>query len=186
MIEPVDLTRVQLDPEALLTALAHGSVDFVVIGGIAAILHGDVAATEDTDTTVRRSEANFRALAQALRGLEARLLVAVDEKQLATLDVPITAETFAPLTSGRFLTRHGVLDIVLRPDGVGDFDQWAANATTVVLSSGAEVRVASLDDIILSKSAANRPKDHYALARLRALRELVNARQMERDQPPER
>lgn len=174
MIEPVDLTLVQLDPEALLKALSDGGVEFVVIGGIAAILRGDIVTTEDTDTTVRHSRRNFEALARVLDELEARLLVAINEREQGIVDVPITADTFPPLTSGRFLTKHGILDVVLRPDGVTDYEDWASRATTVVLSNGAEVKVAALDDIIASKAAANRPKDQYALARLRALRDLTN------------
>jgi hypothetical protein len=173
VIEPVDLTLVQLDPEALLKALVDGGVEFVVIGGIAAILQGDSTTTEDTDTTVRHSQRNFEALAAVLGGLDARMLVAMNDRDVATVDVPITADTFPPLTSGRFLTRYGVLDVVLRPDGVSDFEQWASRATLVTLANGAKVQVASLDDIIASKTAANRPKDQYALARLRALREIL-------------
>ena len=171
MIEPVDLALVGFDPEALLGALVDGAVDFVVIGGIAAILRGDIAGTEDTDTTVRRSQANFAALAKVLRTLDAHLLVALNDREVGTVNVPVTAETFASLTSARFLTQHGILDVVLRPDGVPEFEQWAARATPVTLSNGVEVQVASLDDVIASKTAANRPKDQYALARLHALRD---------------
>ncbi len=173
MIEPVDLRKVQLDPEALLKALVEGGVDFVVIGGIAAILRGDIVGTEDADATVRRSGENFERLARVIQELDGRLLVALSDRDVATVDVPVTAETFHPLTSGRFLTTHGILDIVLRPDGVSDYEQWAAGASALRLSNGVEVQVASLDDIIASKAAANRPKDQYALARLRALRELL-------------
>ena len=171
MIEPVDLALAAFDPEALLGALVDGGVDFVVIGGIAAILRGDIAGTEDTDTTVRRSQANFTALVKVLRAIDARLLVALNDHEVGTVNVPVTAETFAPLTCARFLTKHGILDVVLRPDGVPEFEQWASGATPVTLSNGVEVQVASLDDVIASKTAANRPKDQYALARLRALRD---------------
>ena len=185
MIDPVDLTLVRLDPEALLSALARGGVDFVVIGGIAAVLHGDPMGTEDVDTTIRRTSENIEALVRVLREIDARLLVALNERDVATVDVPITIETFAPFTSGRFLTRHGVLDIVLRPDGIPEYQQWVQNATTVALATGVEVQLASLDDVIASKAAANRPKDQYALARLRALRDFLIARQGGNDSSPD-
>lgn len=173
MIELVDLTRVRFDPERLLTAVAEGDVEFIVIGGIGTILHGDIEVTQDADMTVRHSPENFSALAAALRDLDARLLVSVSDHDVATIDIPVTAETFPPLTSARFLTRYGVLDVVLRPDGVPDYDQWAANAIRVTLETGAEILVASLDDIITSKTAANRPKDHDDLPRLEALRKVL-------------
>jgi hypothetical protein len=85
----------------------------------------------------------------------------------------ITADTFPPLTSGRFLTKHGVLDVVLHPDGVTSYDEWAAHASEVELASGTTVLVGSLDDIITSKTAANRRKDQEDLPRLQALREVI-------------
>ncbi len=173
MIEHVDLTRVRFDPELLLTSLAQSGVAFVVIGGIAAILHGDIEATGDADTTVQASQENLELLAEALRNLDARLLVTLNDSDVAAIDVPITAATFSPLTSGRFLTKYGVLDVVLRPDGVPDYEQWAEDAGEVALESGATVLVASLDDIIRSKAAADRPKDHDDLPRLKALRRLL-------------
>ncbi len=177
MIEPVDLTRVRLDPELLLTALAEAGVEFVVIGGIATILHGDIELTQDVDATVRHSQRNFEVLARVLRDLDARLLVALNGTDVGTVDVPITADTFPPLTSGRFLTKHGVLDVVLRPDGVTSYDEWAASAVEVELATGESVLIGSLDDIITSKTAANRRKHEEDLPRLRALREVIQQQQ---------
>jgi hypothetical protein len=176
MIEPVDLTQVRFDPEALFTELIAGGVEFIVIGGVAAILHGDAAGTEDTDLTVRRTGDNLQRLATVLTAINGRLLVVLNDRELATVNTAVTAETFGPLTSARFLTDLGVLDVVLQPDGVPDYGQWAAHATAVKLSTGVEVQVAALDDIITSKEAANRPKDAYALPRLRALREMIGER----------
>ena len=173
MIQPVDLTRVRFDPELLLTSLAQAGVEFIVIGGIATILHGDISVTGHADATVRPSNENFAALAEVLGSLDARLLVSLNETDVATVDIPITAETFPPLTSGRFLTKFGVLDVVLRPDGVADYEQWAARAVEVALATGARILVASLEDIITSKTAAGRPKDHEDLPRLEALRKII-------------
>ena len=176
MIEPVDTTRVAFDPVELLAALARGGVEFVVIGGIAAILHGDDAGTSDADATVRRSRSNLEALADVLATLDARLLVFLNGADEATVDVPVTADTFEPLTSVRLLTRYGVLDVVLRPDGIPDFDEWSSSATAVDIGGGVHVQVAALDDVIRSKEAAGRMKNQQALPRLRALRDLIRKR----------
>ncbi|MDP9406307.1 MAG: hypothetical protein M3O86_06880 [Actinomycetota bacterium] len=172
MIEPVDMARVVFDPLPMLTALADGGVEFVVIGGIAALLHGDDAGTSDVDATVRRTGQNLALLADVLARLDARLLVAVNDAEQATVDMPISVETFASLTSARFLTRYGVLDVVLHPDGIPDFDDWSANASTIDVGQQTFVPVAALSDVIRSKEAAGRPKDAAALPRLRALRKL--------------
>lgn len=84
----------------------------------------------------------------------------------------IDSRTFVALTSARFLTRFGVLDVVLRPDGVSSYEEWVASATDVELPGGGRMRVAALELIITSKAAAGRPKDLEALPRLRALQRL--------------
>ena len=56
-------------------------------------------------------------------------------------------------------------------DPVGGFDQWDAHAVVVEIATGVTIRVASLDDIIDSKRAANRPKDQMALPYLESLRD---------------
>ncbi|MCA1824955.1 MAG: hypothetical protein LC640_11990, partial [Frankia sp.] len=54
---------------------AH-EVDYVLIGGLAAVLHGVPIGTVDVDITPARTEPNLRRLAAALRELDARLRVA--------------------------------------------------------------------------------------------------------------
>jgi predicted nucleotidyltransferase len=171
VIEPVDSSQVEFRPTELLTALGRSGVEFVVIGGIAAVMHGDDASTSDADTTVRRTRENLVELVGVLDALDAKLLVQVDERTEATIDVPVTVDTFQPLTSARFLTRYGVLDVVLRPDGVSEFDEWVDGAHVVEIADGVTVLVAGLDQVIASKEAAGRRKDEYALPRLRVLRD---------------
>ena len=173
MIERVDMRVIQLDPEVLLKAVVDGGVEFIVIGGIAAILRGDIVTTEDADIAPRDTRANLQALAQVLASLNSRLLVAINELQPAAVDMPITGDTLAGLTSGRFLTEHGVLDVALwRADGTS-YEYWAQRATPVNLANGARVVVAALDDLIASKAEASRPTGRYALARLCAARDIL-------------
>ncbi|MBW2235331.1 MAG: helix-turn-helix transcriptional regulator, partial [Deltaproteobacteria bacterium] len=61
------------DPEAMLSALANRGVRFVLIGGMAAVLHGDVGVTVDIDVVPERSDENLERLARALRDLGARI-----------------------------------------------------------------------------------------------------------------
>lgn len=171
--ELVDLSTVAFDPAALLSALVDHDVDFVVIGGIAALAHGYDQATGDADATARPDADNLSRLVDALTDLSARLLVPVNDRQQGAVDTTIDVRTFAALTSARFLTRFGVLDIVLRPDGVESYDTWRRSAIEVTLPGGAVVHVGSLDLVIRSKEAADRPKDRAALPRLRALATLI-------------
>lgn len=60
------------DPERIFEALADSSVSFVLIGGMAAILHGDAGVTMDIDIAPAYDAGNLDRLAKALRVLRAR------------------------------------------------------------------------------------------------------------------
>ena len=74
MSEPVSPVT-PLNPERLLTTLARHGVDFVLIGALAARLHGFPRATYDADITPARDPHNLRRLVAALRELDARIYV---------------------------------------------------------------------------------------------------------------
>lgn len=54
---------------ALLGALHHNGVEYVLVGGVALNLHGIVRATEDVDFFVDPTDANIVLLRQALRSI---------------------------------------------------------------------------------------------------------------------
>ena len=70
------------------------------------------------------------------------------------------------------VTDFGEMELTFTPAGkAGGYDGWRAGATEETVSEGLTVVVASLDDIIDSKQAANRPKDHFSLPYLESLRD---------------
>lgn len=81
-----------------------------------------------------------------------------------------TGARSANQVSVAFTTRHGHLDVVLRPDGTEGYEQLIATATRERLT-GTEivVQVASAEMILHSKTEANRPKDHRVLDRMREI-----------------
>ena len=54
--------RPPLDAEELLRRITRRGVDFVVVGGIAAVLHGSARATFDLDIAFAADDANLHAL----------------------------------------------------------------------------------------------------------------------------
>ena len=60
-----------MDFRAVLTALAEADVDFVVVGGVAAVLHGAPATTFDLDLVHSRAVESYRRLHAVLARLEA-------------------------------------------------------------------------------------------------------------------
>ena len=70
------------------------------------------------------------------------------------------------------VTDFGEMDLTYTPAGqAGGYDGWRAGATLEAVSAGLMVVVASLDDVIDSKQAANRAKDQAALPYLESLRD---------------
>jgi hypothetical protein len=155
----------QFDPLRALRTLVDHDVRFVLIGGYAAALRGSPMITGDLDICYARDEENLRALADALRRLEARLR-GVEE------DVPfrLDAETLEAGDHFTFSTTAGAVDCLGTPSGTEGFADLDASATDEDLD-GLVVRVASLDDLIRMKRAAGRPQDLIAVEWLSALRD---------------
>ena len=140
-------------PTRLLRALTDGDVDFVVVGGVAVVVHALPRFTNDLDITYATDAANLEALARVLTGVGARLR-GVDE------DLPFAADA-RTLRKTQILTletRHGALDLLVDPPGAPPYAALRDRADRIELE-GAEVRIASVDDLIAMKRAAGRPQD---------------------------
>jgi hypothetical protein len=151
--------------EVLLSALLQGRVSFVVIGGIAATLHGSARLTNDLDIAYERTEANIERLASALSPFQPYLRGAPE-------GLPFR---FDPATIRRGLnftlrTSAGDLDVLGDVTGVGDFEAVNRESIDVELF-GSRYRIISLDALIRAKRAAGRAKDLEVVAELEALRE---------------
>ena len=157
------------DPERMLSALAAEGVAFVLIGGMAAILHGDVGVTVDLDVVPDRDAANLGRLARALRALGARIRTEGEPQGLA---FDCSAQFFANLSPDSIVnmtTEAGDLDVTFCPSGTQGFRDLRRDAIEIEAADRLHIQVASLADIIRSKEAAGREKDRLALPRLRRL-----------------
>ena len=158
-----------LDPVCLFSVLRSHKVDFVLIGGLAAVLHGSSAMTNDADILPSRDPANLKRLGAALTDLEARIRSTQDPDGIAFEPHPALLASMAMLN---MTTRCGDLDLTFTPAGLGGYE--AVHAAGVTMDLGTvTVRVAGLDDIIRSKTTANRAQDRAVLPILHALREEI-------------
>ncbi len=159
-----------LDPACIFGVLTTHEVDYVLIGGLAAVLHGSTAMTNDADILPSSDEENLKRLSSALKDLRARLRVHSDPAGVEFDPHPALIASMAMLN---MTTRCGDLDLTFSPAGLSGYEAVLANSVTYQLS-GHTVHVAALDDIIRSKQAANRPKDHATLPILQALKEEID------------
>jgi hypothetical protein len=163
------MTEAAFDPLRAIRTFQRHEVRFVVIGGLGARLHGSPSVTNDTDVCYERTPENLERLARALRQLGARLRDAPE-------DVPFRLDARA-LAAGdhfTFTTKAGNLDCLGTPAGVSGFDELERNATHFDVD-GLTVLVASIEDLIVMKRSAGRPKDLIEVEVLAAVRDEIGA-----------
>jgi hypothetical protein len=153
------------DIEKHLLVLAQYAVDFVVIGGVAATLHGSSHLTQDLDVCYSREKANLERLANALNSVNARLRGVPD-------DVPflLDAETLKRGLNFTFVTILGDLDLLGEVSGVGFYADALQNSVSYQLF-GHRYNILSLEKLIAAKRAAGRTKDLLILPELEAILE---------------
>ena len=159
-------TMPRFEPERIFEALRRHEVDYVLIGGVAATLHGSNLRTGDVDICPSREPANLHRLAAALQDLGAKVRT-VDSAE--GLPFAVDEELLGRMEMLNLVTRCGEMDIVFVPAGTAGYDELRAGALSFELGE-LSVPTASIDDIIRCKEAANRPKDAEHLRILRLLR----------------
>jgi Nucleotidyl transferase AbiEii toxin, Type IV TA system len=140
-------------PGTLLGHLVDGGVDFVVVGGVAVVLHAQPRFTKDLDICYATGSENLERLASVLVGLHARLR-GIDE------DLPLIADarTLRQVQILTLSTDAGELDLLVDPAGAPSYAQLRRDAVIMDVGS-AEVRVASISHLQAMKRAAGRPQD---------------------------
>ncbi len=144
----------------------HG-LRYVLIGGVAARLHGSIRKTGDVDICPEATDDNAGRLSVVLAEMSARIYV--DDASPA---LPFSADAASLLRMQliNVLTRFGRLDIVWSPPGTDGYSDIIRDAVVMDVL-GHEVAVASIDALIRSKGALNRPKDREVIADLTFIRD---------------
>src|SRR6185436_18091427 len=103
--------------ESQLRLLGQFEIDVVIIGGVAATLHGSEIPTSDLDVCYSRDPQNLERLAKALQSVDARL-------RNAPRDLPfiLDAETLRRGLNFTFWTNVGSLDLLGEVKGVGYYE----------------------------------------------------------------
>jgi predicted nucleotidyltransferase len=150
---------------SLLGALVENGVEFILVGGVAATVHGSSRLTSDVDVVYRRSPENIATLAAALAPLEPSLRGAPPG-----LPFRLDTETIRHGLNFTLSTRAGALDLLGEITGGGGWEQLADHTIEVELF-GLSCKCLDLDTLIAVKRAAGRPRDLETVAELEAVRD---------------
>ena len=153
------------DPERLITTLARHEVRYVMIGAMAARLLGLPRVTADADITPARDAENVRRLAEALSELDARVYT---ESVPEGLPFDCSPPMLARAELWNLVTSAGRLDVAFAPSGTDGYEDLIEDAVPFEVF-GVRLHVASLEDIIRSKEAADRPQDRQDVVILREM-----------------
>ena len=151
--------------DQILEVLNRGGIRFIVIGGLAAIAHGNARATYDVDVVYSRDPENLKRLAEVLRPHEPYL-------RGAPPGLPFTWDerTIRMGLNFTLTTSLGNLDLLGEVPGAGNYGQLLPHSVEMAMF-GVKCRCASLDRLIQMKRATGRPKDMLVLAELQAILE---------------
>lgn len=147
----------------LTRRLIAAQVEFVLVGGFAALAHGALRSTRDVDVCCRFSEANLMRIQHALVGLHPVHFPRTD------LPLQLTPEFCAGLKNLYLKTDLGRLDCLGEILGVGDFNEVKKNSVELDLPSG-KCRVIDIDALIRTKEAMNRDHDRITVKELNEIK----------------
>ena len=142
----------------LLRRLNDAHLDFIVVGGVAATIHGVAEPTRDLDVCIRLNAATWKQVAQVLEPLNPRFALTID--------------TFKNLYA---LTDLGRLDFITDVAPLGGFDQLIQHVELFEID-GMELKVLSLRALIQVKEHVARPKDLEVARALRAIDDAYSSR----------
>lgn len=150
-----------MDFRTLLKALLGAEVEFIVVGGVSAVLQGVPTSTFDVDIVHSRDPENRRRLLAALRNLEARYrehLPRVLEPSESDLD-----------SDGHMLlmTAAGPLDVLGSVAGRRQYADLLPHSVVLALDESTRVRILGLEMLIRIKEEVGREKDLASLPLLR-------------------
>lgn len=144
----------------LIEVLTDHDVEFIVVGGVCAILHGALLATFDLDIVHACTEENAKRLSLAMQELDAH------SRQHQKKVRPNQSHL---MSKGHILlnTRLGALDILGTIGAGHDFSDLRKNALQVSIDD-LQFLMLDLETLILTKEEAGRPKDLVGLPILKA------------------
>lgn len=149
----------------LLERLIKARVEFVLVGGYAAVVHGVSFVTRDVDVCLRFSEQNLLRLQSALTGLHPR-------HRMTPQRIPwqIAVGESQDLRNLYLETDLGILDCLGMVLGIGGFETVSSLSREYDFPFG-KCLVLDIEGLIKAKEAMGRPHDALTILQLKAIQE---------------
>lgn len=150
-----------------LGGLVASGIEFILVGGTAALMHGAPINTFDLDIVFRRDPENIARILKWLEEADAIFRIQ-PERRLRPNESHVSAGKHLNL-----ITRYGWVDFLGNLGEGLEYDQLLPQSTQMQLADGVVVRVLNLDTIIALKEKLGYEKDLAALPILRATLKMI-------------
>ncbi len=153
----------------ILSHLHDNKVDFVIVGGVAAALHGNSRVTFDLDVVPRLTPDSWAAAIDLLWSLGARPRIPEPLERVRDVDQVRRWRNEKNMLALNFRSPDGGTELDFLVSESDRFDELRQRAVKVAVD-GRTFFVASIDDLITMKEQAGRPQDLLDVAQLRDIK----------------
>ncbi|MBV9240752.1 MAG: hypothetical protein JO314_01985 [Acidobacteria bacterium] len=157
-----------IELEPAVRSLAANDVQYVIVGGVAITLHGTGYITQDLDICYSRTRDNIARLVKALSPFKP-----APRNWQEGLPFIFDESTIRGGTNFTFDTTIGAFDLLGEVKGIGTYEDALRSSETYEIY-GCLIHAFTIDALITSKAAADRPKDHLVLPELIALKQALD------------
>ena len=157
----------------ILTELHDHGVDFVIVGGVAAALHGGSRATFDLDIVPSLAPDSWQAAVDLLWALGARPRIPEPLERIRDVEHVRRWRVEKNMLALNFRTSDDTTDVDLLVSHSGEFEQLLRRAVQVSIGDRT-FSVASIDDLLAMKRASGRPQDVLDIQELQRIRKRLD------------
>ncbi|MFH1873977.1 MAG: hypothetical protein ABH859_02185 [Pseudomonadota bacterium] len=153
--------------EKLIKKLLDHKVEFVLIGGFAATVHGVSLLTQDIDICIPFTKENLEKIISALQ--DSNPIYRENKIPLSN-----SAEKLSKLKNLYLTTDFGSLDLLEQVAGLGPYQNLLPQIIEIELFDH-KCKVLNIDALIKAKQQMNRPKDKETIVQLEAIKDKLTS-----------
>ncbi len=157
----------------ILNELHDHGVDFVIVGGVAAVLHGGSRITFDLDIVPSLAPDSWQAAVDLLWALGARPRIPEPLDLIRNVELVRRWRSETNMLALNFRSLHGAAEVDLVVAASDGFEALRQRAVEITVDERT-FSVASIDDLIDMKQRSGRPQDLLDIEELRTIRKRLH------------